>query len=208
MSLRRDEHPICRLAEEAAGADDPEEALQALRSLRDELEELERSRVKDALGSGSSFGAVARAMNISRQAAHRRYRDLVPAPVPRLALSSHARRAVQLAREEAQAMDAPALAGEHLLLGVLRSGGPTARALEAEGVTADAARACLVPGEDDVSGRALLARAAGIAAARDATEVEADHLVLAALSDPHGGATRAITALGVTPAAVRGRLGC
>jgi ATP-dependent Clp protease ATP-binding subunit ClpA len=162
--------------------------------------------VEDALRNGSSFGAVARAMNISRQAAHRRYRDLVPAP--RLALSSHARRAVQLAREEAHAMAAPDLAGEHLLLGVVRSGGPAARALEAEGVTADATRACIVPSEGAVAGAALLQRAAGIAAARDASEVEADHLVLAALSDPHGGATRAITALGVTPAAVRARLGC
>ena len=84
VSLRREQHPICRLAEQAAGADEPEAALQALRELRGELEDLERSRVEDALRNGSSFGAVARAMNISRQAAHRRYRDLVPAPLPRL----------------------------------------------------------------------------------------------------------------------------
>lgn len=73
-----DEHEerICRLAQEAAAAREPEAALRTLRALREELEELERRRVAKALRSGASFGEVARAVGITRQSAHRRYRDL------------------------------------------------------------------------------------------------------------------------------------
>ena len=96
-----------------------------------------------------------------------------------------------------------------------RSGGGTSRALEAGAVTADATRKGLRAGrEGDSTGdgaataKAILAEAAEIARARHASSIDADHLVLAALNGPDGGALRAVTALGVTPAAVRQRLGC
>lgn len=212
------QHRICRLADEAAAADDPEAALRILRELREELVEFERSRVAEALGSGSSFSTIAGALGVSRQAAHRRYRDLVPSdtdePVP---LSSHARHVIHLAREEAASAQAPAIASEHLLLGVLRGGGGATHALEAEGVTAERARACLSAGDGatngsapqrEGTGRAVMAEASKIARARQARYVAAEHIALAALNDADGGALRAITALGVTPAAVRDRLGC
>lgn len=207
------QHRICRLAEEAAATSEPEAALEALRELRDELAGFERSRVAEALRSGSSFGTIAKAMGISRQAAHRRYRDLAPTSDEPISLSSHARRAVQLAGEEAAAAGAPGVASAHLLLGVLRSGGGVSRALEAEGVSHAAARRCLSAdatphGAEDGAGRAVLVDAAEIARARHSPCIEVDHIVLAALNGADGGALRAITALGVTPAAVRDRLGC
>jgi ATP-dependent Clp protease ATP-binding subunit ClpA len=207
-------HRISRLTDEAARSDDPLAALQALRELRAKLEEAERERVREALHGGSSFGTVAKALGISRQAAHRRYRDLAPASVPPLELSSQARHAIQLARDEAIAEGSAAVASEHLLLGVLRSGGGPCRALEAEGITPQALRSCLRTAEDPpggpvaAGGRAVLTEAAQIARARHTPCVEAEHIVLAALNGPDGGALRAITALGVTPAAVRERLGC
>ena len=195
---------------------DPEEALAKLGELRSELSAHERSRVTDALRSGSSFGDVAKALGISRQAAHRRYRDIAHAPPEPLPLSNHARHAIRLAGEEAAAVGASALASEHLLLGVLLSGCGAAHALEAEGITVEATRECLRSGDggaeppraDLGTGRAILLEAMQIARARDSSSVAADHLALAAVNGKDGGALRAITALGVTVAAVRDRLGC
>jgi Clp amino terminal domain, pathogenicity island component len=206
---------ICQLADEAAAEKEPEAALRKIRELRDELDAFERARVGDALRTGSSFSGVARALGVSRQAAHRRYRDLPNARSQPLPLSSHARHAVHLAREEASVAGARHVGSAHLLIGVLRSGGSTSRALEATGVTADAARMCARAAETAVDGehvnadgavRAVLQQASEIARARHARYVEADHIVLAALSGADGDAPRAITALGVTPGAVRRRL--
>jgi len=192
-------------------------ALERLRELRDELVAFERSRVSHALRTGASFGSVAKAMGISRQAAHRRYRDLAPpsATTKPVALSSHARHAIRLARDEAVAAGAPGVATDHLLLGVLRSGGGTSSALEAGGLTVDAARTCIRahPGNpsnppDGTATRAVLAEAAEIARARHAGYIGPEHLALAALNGSDGAARRALTALGVTPAAVRERLAC
>ena len=213
---RGPQHLICRLADEAAAITQPERALAKLRELRDALEQFENERVAEALRSGSSFSAIAKALGISRQAAHRRYRDLAPLAVETLRLSSHSRRAVQLACQEADAAGARGVASEHLLLGVLRSGGSTGSALEAIGVSADAVRKCLTDatdatataGEEDVAGRAVLAQAAEIASARSARYVDPEHIALATLDGEDGGAARAVTAIGVTPASVRERLGC
>ena len=210
------QHLICRLAEEAAAITRPEAALSKLRELRDALELFENERVVQALRSGSSYSAIARALGISRQAAHRRYRDLAPMAIETLRLSSHSRRAVQLACQEADAAGADGVASQHLLLGVLRSGGGASHALEAIGVTVDAVRSCLtdaafaaeVAGEKDVAGRAVLEQAAEIASARSAGHVEPEHIALAALDGADGGAAGAVTAIGVTPATVRERLGC
>ena len=194
----------------------PEAALAKLRELRDELERFETERVAEALRSGSSYSAIARALGVSRQAAHRRYRDLAPMAIERLRLSSHSRRAVQLACQEADAAGADGVASAHLLLGVLRSGGGTSRALEAIGVTVDAVRRCLkdatlaaeTAAEEDAAGRAVLVQAAEIASARSARHVEPEHIALAALDGEDGGAASAVTAIGVKPASVRERLGC
>ena len=56
--------------------DDPMAALQALTELRHQLDLVERSQVARALDTGHTFTAIAVPLAISRQAAHRRHRDL------------------------------------------------------------------------------------------------------------------------------------
>jgi hypothetical protein len=177
---------ICQLAEDAAVANDAETALRRLTELRDELVAFERTWVSQALRSGSSFGDVAKVLGISRQAAHRRYRDLAPPAGKPMSLSSHARRAVQLAREEAVGAGARTLRSEHLLLGVLRSGGPASSALEARGITAETARESLrarneAADEEEVELRRLLTEATKIARQRHARCVDVEHIALAAI---------------------------
>ena len=69
---------VCELAEEAAQAEDGMSALRTLTELRREVEALTSAHVGRALASGHSFAAVARALGITRQAAHRRFRHLAP----------------------------------------------------------------------------------------------------------------------------------
>jgi hypothetical protein len=223
------------LVEHAVRAGDPRAALRAMTALRHELEAFERLQVARALDAGESFGGVARAMGISRQAAHRRYRDLVgvslPQPEPkagsgRILVTSEARTAVNLAREEASALGARAVGSEHLLLGIIRSRDTTAtRILEAAGVSLAAARLCaqptLVDGTPPPPPRHPLARGPrGISAyaravfeqsLREAVRrgdgyIGVDHLLLASLQDPNGGACRTLCDLGIDPEHLRAQL--
>src|SRR3954452_22297422 len=68
------------LLERAITAAEPTAALRALTALRDELDALERQQVGRALREGKTFTAIAKPLGISRQAAHRRYRDLTAQP--------------------------------------------------------------------------------------------------------------------------------
>ena len=96
---------LVELLEHAVRASEPEVALHALSALRRELDAFERVQAWRALDAGSSYGSVARALGISRQAAHRRYRELAAATEPpagaeepsRLRVAPEARAAVQLA---------------------------------------------------------------------------------------------------------------
>ena len=67
---------IIALLERALTVPEPVQGLATLTELRSELDELERVHVGRALQSGSSYADVAAPLGISRQAAHRRYRDL------------------------------------------------------------------------------------------------------------------------------------
>jgi hypothetical protein len=213
------EERICDLAEDAARAEDPMSALSTLTELRREVDELVRVHAERALESGRSLADVARALEISRQAAHRRYRHLVPsrspAPSRRLKLTADGRAAVRLARERAVAAGSP-LRSEHVLLGILGTGGDAARALEAEGVTCETALACArtigAEGSERAVGRGslrgLLREAGLVAVARGEDGLGTEQLLLAALGDADGGARRTLAALGVTAASIRKRLGC
>ena len=213
----------------------PAAALRAMTALREELEAFERLQVALALDAGQSFSAVARALGISRQAAHRRYRDLVGVALPdtgaepkgreRILVTSEARAAVTLAREEATAMRAGTVGSEHLLLGIIRSRATAAAALlEAGGITLAEARRCaqptLVDGAPQAPSEAVASGPRGISAyaravfeqsLREAVKrgdgyIGVDHLLLAALQDPNGGACRTLCELGLDPQEVRAGL--
>ena len=188
--------------------------------LRRELDAFERVQAWRALDAGSSYGAVARSLGISRQAAHRRYRELAAATEPppggepvRLRVAPEARAAVQLATEEAAALGAARLGSEHLLLGIVRAGdGVAAAALRANGVTLDNARAAAQPtlANDEPTDHAVTAYARRVfvealrqAAADPNHVIQVSDLLLAALRDPRGGARQTLEALGVDVEAVR-----
>jgi len=221
---------LTELLEHAVRASDPEVALHALTALRRELDAFERVQAWRALDAGSSYGAVARALGISRQAAHRRYRDLAEATEPplgadeppRLHVTPEARAAVQLAGEEATALGAVSMGSEHLLLGILRAGDAVgAEALRRSGVSLEAARRYAQPtlahnGNHAEAGerasavtdyaRQVFGEALRHAASEPDHAVGVDDLLLAALHDAEGGACRTLEALGVSADLVRARL--
>src|SRR4051794_7633393 len=108
---------ICRLAERASAADEPADALRFVRELRLEIDDFERQQVARALDAGEPVSAVARALGVRRQSAHRRFRDLIPATPHgrRLRPSPEMRLAVEYARREAKELGAPEIGSEHLL---------------------------------------------------------------------------------------------
>jgi len=234
LSVASSSERLRELLEHAVRAGQPAAALRAMSALREELDAFERLQVARELDAGGSFGDVARAIGISRQAAHRRYRDLVGVELPaeeagpqqpRLVVTSEARAAVTLAREEATAMGAAAVGSEHLLLGIMRCRAPvTSGVLETKGVTLADARRCaqptlveggaaaLVPAKGSPGGSArgisAYARAVFDLALHEATKrgdgyVGVDHLLLASLDDPNGGACRTLCELGLDPEQVR-----
>jgi transposase-like protein len=217
-------HRLVELLEHAVRASEPETALHALSALRRELDAFERVQAWRALDEGSSYGSVARALGISRQAAHRRYRDLAAATEPppggdapaRLRVAPEARAAVQLAGEEAAALGAPRMGSEHLLLGILRAGDPfAAGALRAAGVTIENARLAAAPtlaGEDapdeklTAYARRVFSEALRTAAADPSHMIGVADLLRSALSDETGGACRTLEALSVDVAGLRASL--
>jgi len=73
---------LARLAAEASSAPTPRAALSLLTELRHELEAFERRQVAHALAEGTSFAAIARDLGITRQAVHRRFRDVAVGETP------------------------------------------------------------------------------------------------------------------------------
>jgi ATP-dependent Clp protease ATP-binding subunit ClpA len=211
---------ICRLADEAARTDDPESALRILTELRRELDDFMRVHVQRGLAAGRSFGDVARALGISRQAAHRRYRALAPARSRqtrrrRLVATDQVRHVLRLAQAATVATGAAAAGSRHVLLGILQADGDAARALRSEGITLERVRACGQTTDSDGRGsddptcvRRILRDAGRVALASGHSHLRPEQLLLAALADPDGGASRTVTALGATPASIRARLGC
>ena len=142
-------------------------------------------------------------------------------------VTSEARAAVTLAKEEATALGAKTVGSEHLLLGIIRSRAwSVAELLEKSGVTlADARRSAqptLVDGapepqpEAQKSGKpargiSTYARSVFDQALREAVKrgdgfIGVDHILLASLEDPKGGASRTLTELGLEPDDVRAAL--
>jgi ATP-dependent Clp protease ATP-binding subunit ClpA len=151
--------------------------------------------------------------------------DDVPSDA-RVVVTAEARDAVRLAREEAEAVGARVVGTEHLLLGVLHAEGSTeVRVLEGAGVNLHSARACLQPtlAEED---RAIAVTSTDTAAAAAATGVSplaracleqslresvrradrhlgVEHLLLALVGRPDGGAARTLEQCGTSAETIR-----
>lgn len=177
---------IVALLERALTVPEPVQGLTTLTQLRRELDELERVHVARALQSGSSYAEVAAPLGISRQAAHRRYRDLA-APPPRPTLSSEARSALIRAREEATRHGSISIDSTHLLLAISRQ-----RQL---GIDVDAARRTFGPPAVNASVPTGLHPALHARLTRDRGPLGLDHLLRAAIEDPDG--QRLLRRLGV-----------
>jgi hypothetical protein len=219
---------IEQLAHDVASSPDAENALRALTALRFELDTLERDLVVRAVAAGATWSQVARALGVTKQAAHKKHRHLAVAPgpnAPKILVTSESRRSIQLAREEARRLG-QAVGTEHILLGILRCDQSHAvRALNALGVTLEAARDCLqstlviVPSRTGgaYSGtesepkitphaRRILEGSLREAVKRGEGYIGVEHLLLALLADSRNGATRTLEALRATPASIRRQL--
>ena len=216
---------IEQLARDATQIADPETALRALTALRLELDAAEADLVQRALRGGASWSQVARALGITKQAAHRKYRHLFEQPLAaalagsRILATTDARRSIQFAREEAARLSQPAIGTEHVLLGILRcQRSRAAKALNALGVSLESARLCLqttlpglpagAPEAETVTVQAgrILERAVREAAKRGERLVGVEDLLLALLSDSRNGAVQTLESLRTTPARVRRQL--
>ena len=98
------------------GTRDPLAALTALTELRVELDAFEHRQARRALEGGSSYGDIGRALGISRQAAHRRYKTQ-PAVV-----SDQVRSLLSAARTEAVQAGAEYIECEHVALALAATG--------------------------------------------------------------------------------------
>ncbi len=222
-----------QLARDTVQITDPETALRALSALRTELEQIEPKLVQRALQTGASWSQVARALGVSKQAAHRKHRHLAEpafeslAATPKVLVTSEARRSIQLARDEAKLLGQPMIGTEHILLGILRCRGSLAvKGLNALGVTHQAARECLQttmpglpddphPAGDSTSGqhdgvsphaRRILEGSLHEALKRGEGYIGVEHLLLALLTDSRNGAVQTLETLKTTPKQIRRQL--
>jgi hypothetical protein len=207
---------LARLAAEVAGAPTPRAALRNLNELRREIDAFERRQVAQALAEGETYASIARELGISRQAVHRRFRDLASAELP-LPTAPDVRRILKYAREEAATLGADELRTEYIVLAVLRVPElPAAVVLRSSGATLNRARAQVEAASpraemfrrelDTSELRALLATLARQARARGGRRIEVEDLLLGTLEDPRSGATRTLRAIGVDTDAVKARL--
>src|SRR4051812_3144889 len=178
---------IITLLERTLTDGDAVNALSLLSDLRGELDELERFHVGRSLQSGSSFADVARPLGISRQAAHRRYRDLATPPPQRPTLAPEARAALIRARQEATRHGSVSIDSTHVLLAIA----------EGRGLDVSAARRSFAPPAINAPVPSGLHPALHARLTRDPGTLQLDHLVRAALEDPEG--RRLLARLGVAP---------
>jgi hypothetical protein len=228
---------VTAILRRAGRGSSPKHGLEAIATLREEIEALERHHVATAVTQGWSWSKIALALGVSKQAAHKKHARAVKAlaaaaegdGVPsdaRVVVTSEARDAVRLAREEAARAGSKLVGTEHLLLGVLQAAGPEeVRLLEGAGVDLEAARGCLQPtlAEED---RAIAVTATDTAAAAAATgvsplaracleqslretvrrsdrQLRPTHILLALVSRPDGGAARTLESLGTSAETIR-----
>jgi transposase-like protein len=221
---------IEQLAHDVVEIPNPETALRALTALRQELETMEPSLVQRALKAGSTWSQIARALGVSKQAAHHKYRHLSDRALTdatggsKILVTGEARQSIQFARQEAKRLGHQAIGTEHILLGILRCNRSHAvKALSALGVTHRTAVECLrttLPGLPPDEQQAAEIRKDGVSAhARRIMEgslrealnrgdgyIGVEHLLLALLTDSRNGAVQTLEMLHATPSRIRAQL--
>jgi ATP-dependent Clp protease ATP-binding subunit ClpA len=221
-----------QLARDTVQVPDALTALRALRALRQELDEVETELVGRGLHARASWSQLAKALGISKQAAHRKHSHLTEdafssaAGDPKLPVTREALRSIQQARDEARSLGHPAIGTEHILLGILRcQQSHAARALNTLGVTHQATKACMQPTMPGVpvagsaraaathNGNCVSAHAQRIlegsrreALKRHEGYITIEHLLFALLTDSRNGAVQTLEALKVNPGQIRAQL--
>jgi hypothetical protein len=197
---------------------EPGEGLQAVAELRVRLDTLEAAHVDEAIAAGWSWTSVARALGVTKQAAHARHARRAKRVQQGLVVAGRARQVVQRARNEAAALGAPNVESDHILLSLLREeAGAVREALEACGISYDAVRARAAPPGASAKApgrvpavspgtREVLEQSMREAVARGDGRLDVEHLLLAVLHQPGGRGQGAVLAGGRTPAAIERRL--
>jgi ATP-dependent Clp protease ATP-binding subunit ClpA len=169
---------VIDLAGAAAQQRNPDTGLRSVAALREAIETLEAAHVSSALREGWSWSRIARALGVSKQAAHKKHADRPrrarsDVETHQLAVAPPARRVVSLARLEADSCYAEAVGTEHLLLGVMRLGeGPAVEVLGSLGLSLADVRQQVIafadtaPGNGSARGGPARRRAAKRRAAR------------------------------------------
>jgi len=203
----------------ATRLDDPAAALDAVRELRIRLDRLEAIHVENGLRGGWRWRDVAAALNLSKQAVHRRYAKAMRERLDASSGAAPARLVLRLARQEADAAGCRAVGTHHLLLALTRlDGAPVAARLAAAGARPDLARAALAQLGPDVeptgaavpNGRLPLTPACRAAlqraVERGAEPPSPEDLLAAMLDDGACGAARVLARLGVDRAQLSRRV--
>jgi hypothetical protein len=222
------------LLDAATRLEDPADGLRAVCDLRRHLDQLQTVHVENALRAGWSWSQVAESLGVSRQAAHRRYAQVVRNRLEevrdsgngnggRLVVTGAARLAMHLGRQEAEALRRPRLGTEHVLLGLMRlDAGPARGALMRAGIDLASMRGAVMelhaedPSDDarfnreplppSPQCRAALERSVHVAAQRGDDRLRPEHLLVALLKDAGSGAVRTLARLGVDPEQVLAEL--
>jgi hypothetical protein len=209
---------LADLLREANDLRRPARSLRAIAALRERLDELEEFHVEHVIELGWSWGQVAAALGVSRQAAHKRYarrlkRGFASA---RVTVTADARRAVQRARAEAAGHGHRSVGPAHLLLALLHGDAGSASELlhEAGGSREKLAASLPAPSRrparslPEVSAdlRRLFERSLTEALDRGSDRLDALHLLVALACSKSGPAARALEAAGADREALLDRI--
>ena len=133
-------------------------------------------------------------------------------------MSESAEQALARAREEARRLGHDSIGAEHILLALLRPGGPAEPILRRVGLAPDEVRTRLEAGgrrgrprgggeePAHTSHAKRLIEAASKEAREAGTELTAEHLLIAALQEPRGSMARILGDAGISPARIRAEI--
>lgn len=182
---------------------DPMGGLRVVPELREEVRRLESELVDEAIGEGASWSQVAKALGISRQAAHKRHARALRSerrPLPRrsalgrILVTGSARTIVSQARRIASELEVGEVLPEHVFIAIAEGEASAAReALERAGVRSPSFRERVarreqrdwLPNESGIGDRArsVFEQSLRVAVARRDGYIDAEHLLLALLED-------------------------